>query len=58
MGVVTVCIGTGPLGQLAAGGLSDGLGARGAVLVMAVAGLVLTGAMVLALRRKHAPPAT
>lgn len=58
MGVVTVCIGTGPLGQLAAGALSDGLGARGAVLAMAVAGLVLTGAMVLALRRKPAPPAT
>lgn len=56
MGVVTVCIGTGPLGQLAAGGLSDGLGARGAVLVMAVAGLVLTGAMVWALRRRPAPP--
>ena len=56
MGVVTVCIGTGPLGQLAAGALSDELGARGAVVVMAVAGLVLTGAMVLALRRRPAPP--
>ena len=32
MGVVTVCIGTGPLGQLAAGALSDGLGSRGAVI--------------------------
>jgi len=58
MGVVTVCIGTGPLGQLAAGGLSEELGARGAIVVMAVAGLVLTGAMVLALRRRPAPPAS
>ena len=59
MGVVTVCIGTGPLGQLAAGALSDGLGTRGAVIAMAAVGLVLTGAMVLALRRKPpVPPAT
>ena len=58
MGVVTVCIGTGPLGQLAAGGLSEELGARGAIVVMAVSGLVLTGAMVLALRRRPAPPAS
>jgi MFS family permease len=58
MGVVTVCIGTGPLGQLAAGALSDGLGTRGAVIAMAAAGLVLTGAMVVALRRRPpVPPA-
>ncbi len=58
MGVVTVCIGTGPLGQLAAGALSDGLGTRGAIVVMAAVGLVLTGAMVLALRRRPpVPPA-
>lgn len=54
MGVVTVCIGTGPLGQLAAGALSDGLGTRGAVIAMAAVGLVLTGAMVLALGKR--PP--
>lgn len=57
MGVVTVCIGTGPLGQLAAGALSGPLGARGAVIAMAAVGLLLTGAMVLALRRKPVPPA-
>jgi hypothetical protein len=58
MGVVTVCIGTGPLGQLAAGALSDGLGTRGAVIAMAAVGLVLTGAMVVALRRRPpVPPA-
>ncbi|WP_425069262.1 MFS transporter [Reyranella sp.] len=57
MGVVTVCIGTGPLGQLAAGALSGPLGPRGAVIAMAAVGLVLTGAMVLALRRKPVPPA-
>ena len=58
MGVVTVCIGTGPLGQLAAGALSDGLGPRGAIVVMAAVGLVLTAAMVLALRRKPMPPSS
>ena len=58
MGVVTVCIGTGPLGQLAAGALSGPLGPRGAVIAMAAVGLVLTGAMVLALRRKPVPPAS
>jgi MFS family permease len=58
MGVVTVCIGTGPLGQLAAGALSGGLGTRGAVIAMAAVGLVLTGAMVVALRRRPpVPPA-
>ena len=58
MGVVTVCIGTGPLGQLAAGALSGPLGSRGAIVVMAAVGLVLTGVMVLALRRKPVPPAS
>lgn len=56
MGVVTVCIGTGPLGQLAAGALSNGLGTRGAVIAMAAVGLVLTGAMVVALRRRPPMP--
>jgi len=50
MGVVTVCIGTAPLGVLAAGVLSDHLGPRGAVMVMASLGLVATGALVAALR--------
>ena len=58
MGVVTVCIGTGPLGQLAAGALSGPLGPRGAVIAMAAAGLVLTGALVWALRRKSPTPPT
>jgi MFS family permease len=52
MGIVTVCIGTGPLGVLAAGVLSDELGPRGAVLVMAVLGLVLTAALSATLRRR------
>ena len=46
MGMVTVGIGTGPLGVLAAGALAAEFGPRGAVLAMAVTGLVLT--MVLA----------
>lgn len=56
MGVVTVCIGTGPLGQLAAGALSDQIGPRGAVLALAVAGLALTAALSLALRQRTPKP--
>ncbi len=52
MGIVTVCIGTGPIGVLAAGVLSDQLGPRDAVLVMASLGLVTTVALGLALRRR------
>ena len=58
MGVVTVCIGTGPLGQLAAGALSDQIGPRNAVMVMAVIGLVLTAAMVWALKQPAGKPPT
>ena len=43
MGIVTVCIGTGPLGVLAAGALAGELGPRGAVLVMATTGLGADG---------------
>jgi predicted MFS family arabinose efflux permease len=52
MGIVTVCIGTGPLGVLAAGVLSDRLGPRGAVLAMGIVGLVLTAALAATLRRR------
>jgi MFS family permease len=52
MGIVTVCIGTGPLGVLAAGALARELGPRGAILAMATLGLVTTLALVLALRRR------
>ena len=52
MGIVTVCIGTGPLGILAAGALSDQIGPRHAVLVMASLGLVTTVVLGLALRRR------
>jgi len=38
MGIVTVCIGTGPLGILAAGVLAREMGPRGAILVMATLG--------------------
>ena len=55
MGIVTVCIGTGPLGILAAGAISDQIGPRGAVIVMAVVGLLLTAALAWALRAR--PPA-
>lgn len=52
MGLVTVGIGTGPLGVLAAGVLSDWMGPRGAVLVMASAGLVATIALAVRLRER------
>ena len=52
MGIVTVCIGTGPLGVLAAGALARELGPRGAILLMATLGLASTLALVLALRRR------
>ena len=40
LGLITVCIGTGPLGQLAIGALADGFGLRAAVEIMAGLGLV------------------
>jgi MFS family permease len=52
MGIVTVCIGTGPIGVLAAGALSDRLGPRDAVLIMASLGLAATAALVATLRRR------
>jgi MFS family permease len=39
MGLITVCIGTGPLGQLLIGSLGERLGPLGAVLSVALAGL-------------------
>ena len=52
MGLVTVGIGTGPLGILAAGLLAAPLGPRGAVLAMAAVGLVLTAWLAWALRSR------
>jgi predicted MFS family arabinose efflux permease len=52
MGIVTVCIGTGPLGVLLIGVLSDAMGPREAVLVMAILGLILTATLSAALRRR------
>jgi MFS family permease len=52
MGIVTVCIGTGPLGVLAMGALSDHLGPRGAILAMAGLGLAATVGLVAGLRRR------
>ncbi|BBK41885.1 MFS transporter [Allostella vacuolata] len=54
MGIVTVCIGTGPVGVLAVGALSDVIGPRQAMLAMALAGLAGLAAIYLrwpALRR-------
>jgi predicted MFS family arabinose efflux permease len=52
MGVVTMCIGTAPLGIIGAGLLARELGPRGAILVMATLGLSATLGLVIALRRR------
>jgi MFS family permease len=52
MGIVTVCIGTGPLGILAIGVLAGELGPRGAIVTMASLGLAATVALSAALRRR------
>jgi len=39
MGIVTVCIGTGPFGVLGIGALSEAIGPPAAILVMALIGL-------------------
>jgi predicted MFS family arabinose efflux permease len=53
MGLVTVGIGTGPLGVLAAGALAAEIGPRGAVLVMAVTGLLSTVVLTIWLRNRR-----
>ena len=45
MGLITVCIGSGPLGQLLIGALAEGFGPRVAVVISAVSGLVVLGAV-------------
>ena len=55
LGLVTVSIGTGPLGVLVAGALAGAIGPRGAVLAMAATGLVLT--LMLADWARRQPPA-
>ena len=56
MGMVTVGIGTGPLGVLAAGVIATEFGPRTAVLVMATTGLLFTAALTIWLRRRAASP--
>lgn len=52
MGIVTVCIGTGPLGVLLAGVLADASSPREAVMIMALVGLALTIALSMKLRAR------
>jgi hypothetical protein len=52
MGIVTVGIGTAPLGVLTSGALAVQFGPRGAVLAMATAGLAANLALSLWLRRR------
>ena len=56
MGLVTVGIGTGPLGVLAAGAIAVELGPRAAVLIMATLGLLFTAALAVWLRRRGPGP--
>ena len=56
MGLVTVGIGTGPLGVLAAGVIAAELGPRTAVLIMATIGLASTLVLATWLRRRAARP--
>ena len=57
MGLVTVGIGTGPIGVVAAGALATEWGPRTAVLAMATTGLLCTVALAIWLRRRTlAPP--
>jgi MFS family permease len=56
MGMVTVGIGTGPLGVLAAGVIATEFGPRTAVLVMATTGLLLTATLTIWLQRRAAGP--
>ena len=53
MGMVTVGIGTGPLGILVAGLLSDHVGPRDAVMTMAAFGLLATLVLTMTLRRQR-----
>ena len=53
MGMVTVGIGTGPLGILVAGLLSDQVGPRDAVMTMAALGLLATLVLTTTLRRRR-----
>src|SRR5882757_3293484 len=52
MGIVTVGIGTGPLGVVAAGAIATEFGPRTAVLVMATSGLLFTAALTMWLKRR------
>jgi MFS family permease len=47
MGLVTVCIGVGPLGQMLIGVLAEGFGPPRAVIISAVAGLAVLGTIAL-----------
>ncbi|MFZ5778764.1 MAG: MFS transporter [Pseudomonadota bacterium] len=58
MGLVTVGIGTGPLGVLASGALAVELGPRAAVAMMAAIGLTATVGLSLWLRRRPPPART
>ncbi|MBR0670229.1 MFS transporter [Neoroseomonas soli] len=51
LGLITTCIGTGPLGVLVVGALADELGPRSAIALMAAAGLAALAAVVALTRR-------
>lgn len=57
MGLITVCIGAGPLGQILIGTLAEQLGPLGAVLTTASLGLVTLGVVGALWARAERPPA-
>jgi MFS family permease len=56
MGLVTMCIGLGPLGQMLIGGLAEMFGPSQAVIITALAGLTALGLVSLLCMRSRAKP--
>ncbi|WP_159348323.1 MFS transporter [Roseomonas harenae] len=56
MGLVTMCIGLGPLGQMLIGGLAEMFGPSRAVIITALAGLTALGLVSLLCMRSRAKP--
>jgi hypothetical protein len=57
MGLITVCIGCGPLGQIVIGVLAEQIGPMGAVIAMSAAGLVMLAVVAVLWARVAEPPA-
>ncbi len=56
MGLITVCIGSGPLGQIIIGVLAEQIGPMGAVIGLSAAGLVMLAVVAVLWARVEEPP--